>query len=105
MFEKFICWGQKVVDTKTASNSAAESRIDMLKQYLADIDAGRVEFTSERQDLEKEIEELTGDLEVAKNMRDQEARDFTTAKDEMTKAVTALSSAITVLSDAGKGNA
>ena len=36
----------------------------MLKQYLADIAAGRVEFTSERQDLEKEIEELMGDLEV-----------------------------------------
>jgi hypothetical protein len=52
LFETFVCWGKGVIDTKTASNSAAESRIDMMKQYLADIDAGRVEFTSERQDRE-----------------------------------------------------
>jgi len=102
MFESFICWGQKVVDTKTASNSAAESRIDMLNQYLADIDAGRVEFTSERQDLEKEIEELHGDLEVAKQMRTQENKDFQVAEDEMNKAVSALTSAVDVLGKATK---
>jgi len=102
MFESFICWGKNVVDTKTASNSAAESRIDMMKQYLADIDAGRVEFTSERQDLEKEIEELTGDLEVAKQMRTQENKDFGVAEDEMKKAVAALTNAVDVLGKATK---
>jgi len=102
MFETYICWGKNVVDTKTASNSAAESRIDMLKQYLADIDAGRVEFTSERQDLEKEIEELTGDLELAKSMRTQENKDFQVAEEEMKQAITALNSAIDVLDKATK---
>lgn len=100
LYESFICWGKKVVDTKTASNSAAESRIDMLKQYLSDIDAGRIEFTSERQDLEKEIEELRGDLEVAKSQREQENKDFQMAEDEMKKAVTALTGAIKVLGTA-----
>lgn len=100
MFEEYICWGKKTVDAKTASNSAAESRIEMLKQYIADVDAGRVEFTSERQDLEKEIEELTGDLELAKNMRAQETKDYEVAKEEMTKATTALTSAIDVLEKA-----
>lgn len=102
LYESFICWGKKVVDTKTASNSAAESRIDMLKQYLADIDAGRVEFTSERQDIEKEIEELRGDLEVAKTQRDQENKDFQMAEAEMKKAVNALTSAVDVLEKATK---
>jgi len=105
MFEKYICWGKNVVDTKTASNTAAESRVEMLKQYLADIAAGRVEFTSERQDLEKEIEELMGDLEVAKSMRTQENKDFLVAKDEMDKAISALDKAIKVLAAATKEGA
>jgi len=104
MYETYMCWGKTVVDTKSASNTAAESRVDMLKQYLADIDAGRVEFTSERQDLEKEIEELTGDLEVAKNMRTTENKDFQVAEEEMKKAVTALTSAVNVLNEATKDN-
>jgi len=102
LFEDFICWGTKVVDTKTASNSAADSRIDMLKAYLADIAAGRVEFTSERQDLEKEIEELYADIEAAKAVRKQENSDFEEAKDEMDKAITALNGAIKVLDEATK---
>jgi len=104
LFETFVCWGKGVIDTKTASNSAAESRIDMMKQYLADIDAGRVEFTSERQDLEKEIEELTADLEVARQMRTQENKDFEVAEDEMKKAVSALTSAVDVLNKATKNS-
>merc|ERR1719446_1443121 len=103
MFETYMCWGQKVIDTKTASNSAADSRVDMLKQYLADIAAGRVELTSERQDLEKEIEELTGDLELAKSMRAQEKKDFEVAEEEMKQAITALKSAVEVLDKATKG--
>lgn len=104
MFETYICWGKGVVDTKTAANSAASSRIDMLTAYLADIAAGRVEFTSERQDLEKEIAELTGDLETAKAMRDQENKDFKVAEDEMKKAVAALTSAVDVLGKATKNH-
>jgi len=102
MFEEYICWGKTVVDAKTASNSAADSRVDMLKQYLADIDAGRVEFTSERQDLEKEIAGLTADLEQAKAMRTQENKDFSVAEEDMKKATTALKSAVEVLNKATK---
>jgi chromosome segregation ATPase len=102
MFEEYICWGKKIVDTKTASNSAAESRIDMLKQYLADIDAGRVEFTSERQDLEKEIEEHMADLDVAKSMRQKETEDFEVAEEEMKQAIGALEDAVEVLGKATK---
>jgi hypothetical protein len=102
LYESFVCWGQSVVATKTASNSAAESRTDMLKQYIADIDAGRVEFTTERQDLEKEIEELQADLETATSQRSQENKDFIEAKDEMVKAINALESAVEVLETATK---
>jgi hypothetical protein len=99
-----MCWGKTAVEAKTASNSAAVSRIDMLQQYVADIDAGRVEFTSERKDLEKEIEELMGDLELAKSTRDQERKDFLVAMDEIQKAENALHDAIDVLESATKNH-
>jgi hypothetical protein len=102
LYESYICWGKAVVATKTASNSAAESRTDMLKQYIADIDAGRVEFTTERQDLEKEISGLSEDIEAASRQRSQEHKDFAEAKDEMVKAISALESAIEVLETATK---
>jgi hypothetical protein len=102
LYESFVCWGKAVVATKTASNAAAESRTDMLKQYIADIDAGRVEFTTERQDLEKEIEGLLADLQAAEVQRSQENKDFISAKDEMVKAINALDDAIEVLGTATK---
>lgn len=100
LYESFVCWGKSVVAQKTASNTAAESRIDSLKGYIADLASGRIELTTERQDLEKEVEELTGELEVAKAQREKEQSDFEAAKNEMTNAVKALSSAIKVLKEA-----
>merc|ERR1719160_2179817 len=57
MYEDFVCWGKSIVNQKTASNEAANSRIDELEAYIADLAAGRVELTSERTDLEKDIAE------------------------------------------------
>jgi len=102
MFEEYICWGKKIVDTKTASNSAAESRIDMLKQYLADIDAGRVEFTGERAALEKAIADAMSDIENANALRKKENGEFLEASKEMSQAIDALNQAITILDDATK---
>merc|ERR1719284_1376524 len=57
LYEDFVCWGKSVINQKTASNAAAASRIDELEAYIADLDSGRIELTSERADLEKEIAE------------------------------------------------
>merc|ERR1719157_227295 len=55
---KFVCWGKNIIKTKTASNESAEKRIKELETYISDIEAGRIEFSSERVDLEKELEEV-----------------------------------------------
>jgi hypothetical protein len=102
LYETFVCWANSVVDQKTASNAAAASRIDKLEAYIADLNSGRVELTSERSDLEKEIEGLMGDMEVSKALRKKENDDFLDAEDEMTKAVSALKSAQDVLGEATK---
>jgi len=102
LYETFVCWGKSVIEQKTATNAAAASRIDMLETYIADLDSGRIELTSERADLEKEVEELMGDLEVAKATREKQNADFLDAEDEMKKAIKALNSAIDVLGEATK---
>lgn len=104
LYEKFVCWANNVVSTKKASNAESQSRIDMLTTYIADIDAGRIEFTSERTDLEKDLEQINGDLEAATEMRNKENSDFLDAKDEMDKAIGALEEAIAVLKAATVGH-
>jgi len=102
LYETFVCWGKSIIDSKTASNTAAQTRKETLETYIADLDAGRIELTTERADLEKEVEELTGDIEMAKSTRKQQNDDFLGAEDEMSKAIAALDSAIKVLGDATK---
>eukprot|EP00929_Paragymnodinium_shiwhaense_P055369 TRINITY_DN2773_c0_g1_i1.p1 TRINITY_DN2773_c0_g1~~TRINITY_DN2773_c0_g1_i1.p1 ORF type:complete len:742 (+),score=325.88 TRINITY_DN2773_c0_g1_i1:126-2351(+) len=100
LFKKFMCWGKGIVDEKTKSNTAGAARVSELQTYIADIEAGRVEFTTERVDLEKELEQVLSDLEAATAMREKEHSDYLDAKAEMEKGVAALASARTVLEEA-----
>merc|ERR1711934_1327504 len=102
LYETFVCWATSITSQKEASNAAANARLETLKTYLADLEAGRIELTTERVDLTKEIETLNADIELAKDMRKKENEDFEEAKDEMTKAIKALTAAIEVLNDATK---
>jgi len=104
LFETYACWYKTTTTTKTASNEAATSRVDSLKTYIADIEAGKIEFTSERQDLEKQVAGLTKDLETAKTMREAEKKDFEAAEAEMKQAISALDGAIKTIEDGTKGS-
>jgi len=102
LYEDFVCWGKSVINQKTASNAAAASRIDELETYIADLDSGRIELTSERGDLEKDIAELMSDMESATALRKKEKADFEAAEDEMEKTIAALKGAIDTLDKATK---
>jgi hypothetical protein len=102
IFDKYVCWAQTVIKTKTATNEAASARIEELNAYIDDIESGRVEFTSERTDLEAAIKALTEEIETADEMREKEANDFAAAKDEMEKAIAALEQVVEVLGEATK---
>jgi len=104
LFETYKCWYKTTTTTKEASNDAAGTRVDSLKSYIADIEAGKIEFTTERQDLEKQIAGLTKDLEAAKTMRDNEHKDFLAAETEMKQAVSALDNAIKTIDAGTKGS-
>jgi len=100
LFETYVCWAKTVIKTKTATNEAAKARIEELNAYIDDIESGRVEFTSERADLENAIKSLNEEIETANDMRDKEHNDFVAAEEEMTKAIAALKEAVEVLSKA-----
>jgi len=102
LYEDYVCWAKTVISSKTASNDAAQTRVDSLETYLADLDAGRIELTSERSDLEKEVGQLNSDLETAKALRNKENSDYKAATAEMTQAINALESAVKVLDEATK---
>jgi len=102
LYKKFVCWGTTTVEEKKASNEAAESRLQSLATYVSDIEAGRIEFTSERTDLEKELKQLHSDVETAASVRSQENKDFLSAQAEMEQSISALETAIQVLSEATK---
>merc|ERR1719298_179514 len=86
LFEKYVCWYKTVTSTKKASNAAAADRIESLSAYIDDVKSGRVEFTSERKDLEADIAKLNSEIEEATAMRKKDNEDFLAAKNEMEKA-------------------
>jgi len=102
LYEDYECWAKTVISSKTASNEKAQSRVDSLKTYLADLDAGRIELTSERTDLEKEVAGLNKDLETAAALREKENEDYVAATKEMDQAIKAMEAAIKVLDEATK---
>jgi chromosome segregation ATPase len=102
LYEDYVCWAKTVISSKTESNDKAQSRVDSLKTYTADLAAGRIELTSERADLTAEVGTLKNDVESAKALRDKEHADYNAATTEMKQAIKALESAIKVLEDATK---
>lgn len=97
IFENYQCWYKSIVAGKTASNSDANSRIESLETYIKDIEAGNIEFTTERADLTKQIAGLETDLETAKTLREEENKDYLAAKEEMEQALDALDAAIATM--------
>merc|ERR1719269_58387 len=65
LFDAYVCWYKTVVSSKKASNAEAKDRIESLTAYIDDVKSGRIEFTSERKDLEAEIEKLNTEIETA----------------------------------------
>jgi len=100
LYETFVCWAKSIIDAKTASNAAAEAKIEELSTFIKDIEAGRIEFTSEEKDLTKELKDLQIEIEAAEELRKKEHEEFVDAKAEMAAAATAIGKAIEVLEGA-----
>eukprot|EP00927_Polykrikos_kofoidii_P067682 TRINITY_DN6312_c0_g1_i2.p1 TRINITY_DN6312_c0_g1~~TRINITY_DN6312_c0_g1_i2.p1 ORF type:complete len:757 (-),score=162.99 TRINITY_DN6312_c0_g1_i2:123-2393(-) len=102
-WKKYDCWAKSVKNVKAATNSDAAARVTSLQSYIADIDAGKIEFTTERVDLQKQIAGLKKDLQIAADLRSSESKDTAAAKTELRQAVSALTDAIKALEDVAVG--
>lgn len=100
LFDRYRCWAKTTVSTKEASNKKAKKRMDELATFIDDIKNGRIEFTSERTDLEKELKEIMAAMKEASELDNKEAEDFNSAEEEMEKTLAALDEAISVLGEA-----
>jgi len=98
LYDKYKCWCDKVINSKSASIDSNSARISELAAYIDDLSSGRIELTSERSDMEKEIAGLEKTIAEETDMRAQEKENYDAAKDEMDKAVAALGSAVATLS-------
>lgn len=99
LFTAYKCWYKQTTAEKTQSNAEAEARIETLTTFIDDVKNGRIEFTTDRVDREKELAAIIESMEKAKALREQEKADFDAAKDEMTKAINALTEAVGILAD------
>jgi len=102
LWERYVCWYKTVVSTKKAANDMAKTRIASLQGYIDDIEGGKIEFTNERESLEKETQALSDEIDKANELRDKENEDFEAAKEEMEKAISSLEKAVEVLGEATK---
>merc|ERR1719380_379252 len=103
LYFKFVCWGDKVIKTKMGSNAEVQARIDELRAYLADVDSGKVEFTTEREDLEAQQAELEAEIKVQVDTRKKEKKDYEAAQAVM-KEGTSLAQESSLLSIRAKLN-
>jgi len=95
LFNKFECWCTKVQKAKDESIEKAESRIEELTHLISDLDAGKIELTDERENLEKQVDKLKKEKKKMEKSRDRQIADYDTVKDETEKAIAALDEAIT----------
>merc|ERR1712224_337173 len=80
----------------------AKTRIASLQGYIDDIEGGKIEFTNERETLEKETKALQDEIDKANELREKEKEGFEAAKEEMEKAIASLEKAVEVLGEATK---
>lgn len=61
LYETFVCWATLII------SQSCQLPFTTLETYLADHDSGRIELTTDRADLTKEIETLNADIREKEN--------------------------------------
>lgn len=104
LFKAYTCWYKQTTAEKTASNTEANARIEELTTFIDDVKNGRIEFTTDRVEREKELAAINAQIEKATAMRKQEKADFEAAKEELNKGITALQGAVDTMTAGTEGS-
>ena len=97
LFQKYQCWASSTVSEKTAAVEKANQRMSSLQTYISDVEAGKVTFTADKDNLEKELTAIRTELSNITAERKEEHKQYELNKDDMEKAINGLKEVITKL--------
>merc|ERR1719310_2184895 len=98
IYEKMACWCETNDKEKTKAIADAEARIEDLTSDIEGFTAASARLNAEIVNLEKEVAKNQAALDKATAIRTKELAEFNAEEKDMLQSITALKSAITVLS-------
>jgi len=98
IYDKMACWCETNDKAKTKSIAEAEARIGELTTKIEELTAGSARLNTEIKNLEKEKAANQEALDQATALREKQLAEFNAEEKDLLESVTALKSAITVLS-------
>jgi len=98
IYDQLACWCETNDKEKTKSIADAESKIEDLTTKIEELTASSARLNTEIKNLEKEVAENQEALDQATAIREKELAEFNAEEKESLEAISALKSAVTVLS-------
>jgi len=98
IYDKIACWCETNDKEKTKAIAEAEAKIDALTTEIEELTAQSARLTTEIKNLEAEVAKLQDSLDKATAIRQKELAEFNAEEKDLLESITALKSAIVVLS-------
>merc|ERR1719262_2051251 len=98
IYDKMACWCETNDKEKTKAVSDAEAKISDLTTKIEELTAMSARLNTEIKNLEKEVAENQAALDKATAIRQKELAEFNAEEKDALEAISALKSAVTVLS-------
>jgi len=98
IYDKMACWCETNDKEKTKSIKDAESRISDLTTKIEELTASSARLNTEIKNLEKEVAGNQNALDKATAIRQKELAEFNEEEKDLLQSISALKSAVTVLS-------
>jgi chromosome segregation ATPase len=98
IYEQLACWCETNDKEKTKSIADAEAKIEDLTTKIEEYTASSARLNTEIKNLEKEVAENQEALDQATAIREKELAEFNAEEKDALQAISALKSAVTVLS-------
>merc|ERR1719271_1922087 len=98
IYDKMACWCETNDKEKTKSIADAEARISDLTTKIEELTASSARLNTEIKNLEKEVAENQAALDKATAIRQKQLAEFNEEEKDLLESISALKSAVTVLS-------
>jgi len=98
IYDQLACWCETNDKEKTKSIADAEAKIEDLTNKIEELTASSARLSTEIKNLEKEVAENQEALDAATAIREKELAEFNAEEKDSLQAISALKSAVTVLS-------